>query len=334
LTKTDEFVMLAASTGRNAGGCMEELFPDAERHAYLITKYHIPNMGDLSIVGSQLSSVLDRLDTHHSLSAEDKQYLRDKGLFDLHTFVKGWEETGKPDFRLLEGSFLQMRWHELQAKYGLGYVAPDAFPRLRKIVYQIHRGERLQEADAVWLATQNYFSPDLKENYHLIEAKFYEKRFQTEKNPWDAVNASSDFRKAGLPERAFRMTASLDVDQQRDFHLSSAICTTHGGALRDQKQPVPAMEWAKKAHHFDPNSFHPCTLLGALYYDQGNFSQGQKWFQKAVERGAEPRAIDAELRSIFSRASDKEREALRSHLLQVDSARYAWVNRSHRARKQ
>jgi hypothetical protein len=313
---------------------MKELFPDDRRHAHLIAKYYVPDMGDHSIVGSPLSSLLDRLDVQHSLSAEDKQYLRDKGLFELHTFVKKWEETGKPDFRLLKGKFFWKHWQEMQAKYDLSYIHPTKSDRLHKVVSQIDRGERLQEADAIWLIAENYFSPGLKQNFHLIEAKFYEQKFEKEKHPWDAVNASSDFRKAGLPEKAFRITTSLDVGVQSDAHLSSAICTTRGGAMRDQKRPEDAMKWAQKAHHFDPSSFHPCTLIGALHYDAGNYSQGQEWFQKAIERGAEPHAIDAEIRSIFRRARAIEREALKSHLLKLDSARYAWVHTIHRGARQ
>ena len=60
----------------------------AEQHAELMGKYGVPDMGELSVPGSPLSEILDRLDTTRKLSGEDKQYLRDKGLFDLSTFVE------------------------------------------------------------------------------------------------------------------------------------------------------------------------------------------------------------------------------------------------------
>ena len=65
--------------------------PSAERHHELLKKYVIPNMGDYTAVGGDLSSILDRLDKHKALSPEDKAYIRDKGLFDLCEFVKRLE---------------------------------------------------------------------------------------------------------------------------------------------------------------------------------------------------------------------------------------------------
>ena len=65
--------------------------PSAERHYELLRKYFIPDMGDHTAVGGVLSSILDRLDKHKTLSAEDKAFIRAKGLFDLCEFVKRLE---------------------------------------------------------------------------------------------------------------------------------------------------------------------------------------------------------------------------------------------------
>jgi hypothetical protein len=75
----------------------------------------------------------------------------------------------------------------------------------------------------------------------------------------------------------------------------------------------------------------PCTLLGALYYEMGDFSLGDEWFAKAVERGARPRALDEELRSIYLRSSGVRREGMKRHLLAVDPIRYGWVNAPKRS---
>jgi hypothetical protein len=75
--------------------------PSIERHNHLIAKYFIPNMGDYSAVGGELSSILDRLDVKRALSFEDKQWIREKNMVDLWEFVKRLEETGEADFRIL-----------------------------------------------------------------------------------------------------------------------------------------------------------------------------------------------------------------------------------------
>jgi hypothetical protein len=46
--------------------------PSAERHKKLLKKFVIPNMGDHTAVGGELSAILDRLDKHKALSLEDK----------------------------------------------------------------------------------------------------------------------------------------------------------------------------------------------------------------------------------------------------------------------
>jgi hypothetical protein len=104
-----------------------------------------------------------------------------------------------------------------------------------------------------------------------------------------------------------------------------------GGAKRDMRSREEAVKLATRAHGYDPKSFHPCTLLGALYYEMGDFSLGDEWFAKAVERGARPRALDEELRSIYLRSSGVRREGMKRHLLAVDPIRYGWVNAPKRS---
>jgi len=63
----------------------------------------------------------------------------------------------------------------------------------------------------------------------------------------------------------------------------------------------------------------------------GDFSLGDEWFAKAVERGARPHALDEELRSIYLRSSGVRREGMKRHLLAVDPIRYGWVNAPKRS---
>ena len=311
--------------------------PSAERHNKLIAKYCVPDMGDYSDAGSYLSSILDRLDTNHALSSEDKQYIRDKGLFDLSEFVKRLEETGKTDFRILRTKFEQQHKaivrRELWEKYEINHIKSAHMRQMIDILLRIEQGTRIKETDVLWLSTNEYFSPALKREFHNNEAVFYHNSFEKNNNPWDAVNSSSHYRKANLSQQAINLLEKIDIDSQQDKHLKSALYTTRGGAKRDLGQFDEALHLADKAHLSDPGSFHPCTLLGALYYEKGNYTLGDEWFAKAITRGATPEGVDHELRSIFMRASKAQKDALKRHLINIDPVRFSWVSQIKGVRK-
>ena len=103
--------------------------------------------------------------------------------------------------------------------------------------------------------------------------------------------------------------------------------------MRDLSQFDDAIQLAEQAHSIDHSSFHPCTLLGAVNYEIGNYNLGDEWFTKAIERGAKIDDVDHELRSIFTRADKSRKEELKRHLLKLDSVRYSWVNSPKRHNK-
>lgn len=311
--------------------------PSAERHNQLIAKYCVPNMGDYSAVGSDLSSILERLDVNRALSAVDKRYLRDKGLFDLSEFVKKLEETGKPDFRILCAKIERQQKinirRELWQKYDIDYIEGTHMLQMMDILLRIEKGTRISDKDVLWLTTNEYFSPKLKREFHKNEALFFRQCFEKSNDPWEAVNASSHYRKANLPSEAANLLEKVDIDSQRNKHLKSALCATKGGSKRDLKQFDEALQLAEKAHLYDPESFHPCTLLGAINYELGNYTLGDEWFLKAVERGANREGVDHELRSIFVRAGKAQQDELKRHLLKIDPVRYDWVNKTKVGKK-
>jgi len=303
--------------------------PSAERHAELLARYCVPGMGDLSVVGSLLSTILERLDTSRALSPEEKQYLRDKGLFGLCDFVERLEATGKADYGTLRGPVERRdRLREerrLRRQYGIGHFERHDKWRLMKILRQVDRGGRLTDDDVLWLSERELFSDALRCAFHEHEAKHHLARFDEGGDPWEAVNASSHFRKAGSPSDALAVLGRVALDSCGDAHLRSAVCATQGGALRDLGRLHEAVASAERAHGFDPRSFHPCTLLGALHYELDQRAEGGAWFAKAVERGAKPESIDHELRSILRRATGTHREQMKRHLLALDPERYQWV---------
>ncbi|MBK6999493.1 MAG: hypothetical protein IPH35_05850 [Rhodoferax sp.] len=75
-----------------------------------------------------------------------------------------------------------------------------------------------------------------------------------------------------------------------------------------------------------PRDFRPCTLLGAVNMEMGNYGIGQEWYRKAEDRGATRDVIDHELRVIFRRADKTKRAEIKAFLLGEDPVRYEWVD--------
>jgi Flp pilus assembly protein TadD len=219
---------------------------------------------------------------------------------------------------------------ELKERYGFNFfIEPEDYKQIMTIIRKVDGNGRLSESDIVWLTTQDeeYFTPELKKMYHKREAVYYENKFKKGKNAWSAVNASSHYRKCSLSERSLSLLNQITFSKIRNNHLKSAICTTKGGALRDMDKFEQAIKLATEAHSYDPKSFHPCTLLGAVNYEIGNLAEGNAWFNKAEKRGARRGAVDHELRSIYKRADKKKKDKIRQHLLKIDPHRYSWLRK-------
>lgn len=217
---------------------------------------------------------------------------------------------------------------ELKEKYGFYFfIEPEDYKAVMTIIRKMEGNSRLSEKEIVWLTTEvrEYFTPELKKCYHEHEAKYHENKFKKDKNPWSAVNASSHYRKCDVPKNSLSLLRQINFSKIRNKHLKSAICTTKGGSKRDLGEFQQAIKLATEAHSYDPKSFHPCTLLGAVNYEIGNLTEGNAWFEKAEKRGASTGSVDHELRSIYKRADKKKKEELRQHLLQLDPYRYSWV---------
>lgn len=220
----------------------------------------------------------------------------------------------------------------LKEKYGLRYfIEKTHFPKLIAILQKVEAGSRLLDEDVVWLSTthtdydENFFTRELKAAFHRNEAWFYAKEFEKTKDPWSAANASKHYRKCGEPSTAEAMLSTIDIDGENNMKIKSALSTTYSGVKRDLGKWSEALDLGEKAHRFTPQNFRPCTLLGAVNIEIGNYDLGQSWYEKAAQRGASPQAIDDELRGIFHRADQERQDALRAHLLNIDPVRYGWT---------
>jgi tetratricopeptide (TPR) repeat protein len=220
---------------------------------------------------------------------------------------------------------------------------------LYAILQKLEKGERLEPTDVAWLEenrtearqptysyygwqeeprSQGYrlFSGKIFITYHKIEATFYEQEYKRTGNKWNLPNASSHWRKADRPKQALKLTENLNFDKIKENKLKSAILTTRGGAFRDIGDLDKAEKCARQAIEYQPNSHHPYTLMGAICFERGEYSEGEYWFAEAIKRGASPRDQDAEIKRVVKNAKDenKRREVV-EYLLKKDPQRYAWA---------
>lgn len=188
----------------------------------------------------------------------------------------------------------------------------------------------------MWLSSvgEDYFSDELRTAYHQLEAEFFASEFKKTRDPWMAVNASGHYRKCDRARDADALLGIIDVEHQRSPKIKSAICTTHGGVKRDLGHWAEALRLGEKAHALQAHDYRPCTLLGAIHMETGNYSIGQEWYAKAVERGATVDSVDQDLHTIFFRADPTRQAEMREFLLIEDPVRYAWVTQRGKTYKQ
>ncbi len=232
------------------------------------------------------------------------------------------------------------RQSKLREKYGLTrYIEKDDFAKLMDILRRADNGERLSDEEVIWLSTkrydsdedylysyESYFTDELRKKYHENEAKFYHGEFEKNKDPWFAVNASGHYRKCDEARTAATILKTIDVSGLKNQKLRSALCTTHGGVKRDLAKWDEALGLGKQAHEYTPQDFRPCTLLGAVYMETGQYNLGHSWYEKAVERGYSKDSVDSELKGIFRRLEKSKQEAMRADLLSRDQERYMWAH--------
>ncbi len=203
------------------------------------------------------------------------------------------------------------------------------FDKLIDMLQRLDRGCRLPEVEFAWLETKGkeYESKPLKKLYHKNEAAFYAEEFKKKKDCWLAVNASSHYRKCDESNTADALIRTINLGLLKDSKLKSALCTTHGGVKRDLGYWREALSLGEQAHQLTPKDFRPCTLLGAVNMEIGNYDLGRSWYDKAIERGYSEQAMDDELRSIFMRAEKSRQDEMREYLLKLDPVRYSWAKK-------
>lgn len=228
----------------------------------------------------------------------------------------------------------KVRNRELRARYGIhDFVEPDRFGHLMAILNSVDAGRRICAEDYAWLVKGGaaYFSKELKAAYHRLEAKFFRTEYERTRDPWMAINASSQLRKCGKAQEADALLSTVETKLLKSCKLRSAFATTWGGVKRDLERREEALRLGERAHALTPDDFRPCTLLGAIHMENGDHDVGRDWYRKAVERGATVDDVDQDLRRIYFRADPERQAALRAFLLADDPVRYAWAGKAARS---
>jgi hypothetical protein len=336
----------ALTPGTPISNLLKELEMGKKRyttHSYLenkglfaIVKYlrNEISFADFSVVAKIEQIERRRLAETSALEKQAKKRIEEETVFISLKIPKKQEEENnfsKNDSRKKAKS----RQLKLRQKYGLSrYIKKDDFAKLMNILHLINNGERLSEEDFVWLSTERvefnegYFTEELKKGYHRNEAKFYAKKFEKSKDLWDLVNASKHYRKCEQARTAESILNKIDMCNIENRKLKSAVFTTYGGVKRDLGKSDEALSLGRQAHEYMPQDFRPCTLIGAVYMEIGQYDLGNSWYQKAVERGYSEKSVDYELKGIFVRAEKSKQEAMRAYLLNIDHRRYSWANRN------
>ena len=224
----------------------------------------------------------------------------------------------------------------LQVKYRIvGQLQADPF---YEIMLKLEREERLDPMQVVQLMAEERLSRhgEIAIAHYSLEAKFYEKEYQRTNNQWNLASASSNWRKADKPQNALAVTKDVNWKKVQGFKLQSALWVTRGGAFRDlahldtlvnHTHLKNAKECAAEAMECQPKSHQPYTLMGAICYDRGEYLDGDKWFEMAIERGASDNTIDDEIKRIVRTTKDKDKlKEVVAYLLKKDQMRYGWAS--------
>lgn len=216
---------------------------------------------------------------------------------------------------------------ELRQRFGIGYVESEHYPRVMALLRRVSDGQRLSSDEVAWLQTEAEYcwTDELQKTWHMMEAEALSASWRELGDPWDAVNASSHWRKAGRPNMALPLTEAALVRAGTAPKIRSALTTTRGGALRDLRRLDEAKALGLEAHRLTPTDFRPCTLLGAVHIELGDLASGHDWYVKAEKLGADRRSVDQDLRALLTRASKTEQHRIREFLIAQDPDRFAWL---------
>lgn len=297
-------------------------------------------------VNSELYVILKKLESGENLSAINLQFLAENQLIETLAVANEKYAISLRQKAAL-GNFLEdaeITWLSNHGHENIITLAEDKhFASLKRkyqvidpnlpiepfydIMLKLEKKERLESLLVIQLIETGMLSRDGKiaRTYYRLEAEFYEQEYKDTGNKWNIPTASKFWRKANEIEQALKIT-NLDIGRIRENKLKSAILVTRGAAFRDDDQLDNAEECAMQAMEYQPDTHQPYTLMGAICYDRYEYAEGDDWFEKAVEFGADIKDIDAEIKQVIRNEKDEDkRHQAAEYLLKKDVRRYAWA---------
>ncbi|MBX7513389.1 hypothetical protein K3179_02380 [Qipengyuania sp. GH38] len=332
----------------------------------LAEKYLVDDLPGARQMGSRLYGILAKFDAGAPVSEASRAYLLANKLHCLHALLEGRtgfdafsreaaierahrmkmaeiaaseaadEEARRKAERVAASAEIfadpqykrRQEVKQLKRRFNLGYIEPERYPRTIRLLQSLANDERLQPKDVTWLQVgdEDCWTNEVATAWHLVEAKVLTAVWRETKDPWDAINASSHWRKAGNPEVAISLTEeALAATEKSAPKVRSALATTRGAAFRAVDRLAEAKALGEEAHALAPNDYRPCTLLGAVHMELNEIIAGHEWFMKAEERGAAEAAVDHDIKALLARMPEAERDRIRAFLLDQDPERFAWL---------
>lgn len=301
----------------------------------LSREYLLRNVEKDHLLNNYLKHSIEKFEQGIELNKFEDAYLNDYAVRSLARFLPILQtkisaqlniERENEDKKLKEQAVEKQK---MFAKYQLKQAISDSLATiLFDILSKLESNTRLSEEDAIWLNTigEKFFNTQVRHKFHRLEADYFLKEYsQDPKNIWNAINASSHLRKCNESQEAEELLKKITINNFKDKTLASAYFTTLGGVRRDLKKMNIALDNASNAHSLNPKNYQPCTLLGAIYMEIGDYTLGDEWYEKASARGADTQSINAELKRIISKMDNVKRKEIIASLLKIDSRKYSWL---------
>jgi tetratricopeptide (TPR) repeat protein len=217
---------------------------------------------------------------------------------------------------------LRNEFYDHAKKYGLHErlesFQGEQLKTLVNIFIKLERLDRISSLDSEsikWLEDQHI---------HALLVPIYKERYESKKLPWDLVRLCSSLRKIKNQEIAISYFEN-ESSNIKDKKPLGALFTTIGGSYRDIDEFDKARECGLAAIDISPDSYYPYNLLGGICYSKGNLTQGDHYFEKAVELGADDTAQSNSIKDALHNSSTEDRKAISEHLLNKDPHKFEWV---------
>lgn len=248
----------------------------------LSTKYIVDDLPGARQIGSRLYGILSNIDTGSPVSQLARDFLTKSGLLCLHALVEGQvdlatfnrdalierkdriekaeiaarkaatdaeklkTERAAASAEIFNDPEYKRRREakQLRREFGLGFVEPEHYPRIMRLLKLLKDRKRLPPKEVIWFQTEADYcwTKAVSSTWHSIEAEALTDSWRVTGDPWEAINACSHWRKCDQSQVALQLSDdALAKAKSPSAKVQSALATTRGGALRDLQRYAEAL---------------------------------------------------------------------------------------------